>query len=122
MPVREPSERVRGALEQIGCAVLKGGMSTLLGVSLLAASPSAIFRIFFECLFSIVILGQLMGLTFLPSGAALLNFAIPYKSAHQPFMPDDSSSAAPGATEPATFLSVEEAPHMLRAEANIRME
>lgn len=93
----EPARRVEGALLQIGGAVLKGGISTLLGVSLLAFSPSAIFRIFFQCLSSIVLLGLLMGLALMPAAAALLDRAIPAKG-----LPPGSPRAAGGGGEPAS--------------------
>eukprot|EP00002_Diphylleia_rotans_P030908 TRINITY_DN6399_c0_g1_i3.p1 TRINITY_DN6399_c0_g1~~TRINITY_DN6399_c0_g1_i3.p1 ORF type:complete len:183 (-),score=34.24 TRINITY_DN6399_c0_g1_i3:180-728(-) len=55
-----------GALTEIGPSVLNGGISTLLGISMLAFTTSEGFRIFFKMMFGIILFGLLHGLILFP--------------------------------------------------------
>jgi len=68
------SERVVKTLGDVGAAVLCGGISTFLGVMLLALSKSYVFRVLFQSFFLTVVLGLAHGLILLP---ALLNLIGP---------------------------------------------
>lgn len=59
-------ERVIAALADVGAAVLNGGISTFLAVSLLAGSASYVFVVLFKQFFLTVILGLAHGLILLP--------------------------------------------------------
>ena len=59
-------ERVRHTLETMGSSVFVGGVSSLLGVSLLAFSTSQILNMVFVAVIGLVVLGILHGLVFLP--------------------------------------------------------
>uniref|UniRef100_A0A7S2G6F6 SSD domain-containing protein n=1 Tax=Octactis speculum TaxID=3111310 RepID=A0A7S2G6F6_9STRA len=59
-------ERVIAALADVGAAVLNGGISTFLAVSLLAGSASYVFVVLFKQFFLTVILGLVHGLILLP--------------------------------------------------------
>jgi len=61
-----PEERVIEALKTMGASVAMGGFSTFLGMLATAFASSEVFRIFFKMIFSIVVLGLLHGLLFLP--------------------------------------------------------
>lgn len=50
-------EAVSGMLQEIGPPVFLGGLSTFIGIILLAASSSAIFRTFFRMFFGIIVYG-----------------------------------------------------------------
>merc|ERR1712217_481851 len=73
------SERVIRTMGDVGAAVLCGGVSTFLGIMLLAASQSYVFRVLFQTFFLTVVLGLAHGMLFLP---ALLNLVgpAPYKA------------------------------------------
>ena len=57
--------RLQEALASLGPAVLKGGVTTLLGVMLLSFASSTVFRMFFKLLFLTVVFGLLYGIVFL---------------------------------------------------------
>eukprot|EP00927_Polykrikos_kofoidii_P043203 TRINITY_DN37265_c0_g1_i1.p1 TRINITY_DN37265_c0_g1~~TRINITY_DN37265_c0_g1_i1.p1 ORF type:complete len:923 (+),score=153.03 TRINITY_DN37265_c0_g1_i1:113-2881(+) len=61
------AERVTKTLGDVGAAVLCGGISTFLGVMLLAFSKSYVFRVLFQTFFLTVILGLAHGLVLLPA-------------------------------------------------------
>lgn len=61
------STLVEHALDTTGMSVLKGALSTLLGVMLLSVAPTHVFRLFFKMLFGIVIFGVLAGFVFFPA-------------------------------------------------------
>jgi predicted RND superfamily exporter protein len=57
---------VRETLITMGSSVLVGGLSTLLGVSLLVFSTSEVLQLVFLSVLGIVVLGIVHGLIFLP--------------------------------------------------------
>ena len=59
-------ERMIHSLSSMGGSVLKGGISTFIGVLASAFSTSKVFLIFFKMMFTIVVLGLLHGVLFLP--------------------------------------------------------
>jgi Niemann-Pick C1 protein len=59
-------ERVLKSLTSIGSSVLLGGLSTFLGVLMLAFSTSEVFRTVFRALVGLVVLGCGYGLILLP--------------------------------------------------------
>jgi len=61
-----PEERMIQSLTSIGGSVMKGGISTFVGVLATAFSSSKMFVIFFKMMFGIVVLGLLHGILFLP--------------------------------------------------------
>ena len=75
-----PRERAQAAVCGIGASVLKGGTSTFLGVSILGAATSELFRTFFKMLVSTVFLGLFTGLAFYPAVAVWVGHFIPHKS------------------------------------------
>jgi hypothetical protein len=66
------AERAAAALREIGMSVFRGGGSTFLGIILLAFAQSAVFRLFFKMLFSIIILGMSAGLMLFPALVSLI--------------------------------------------------
>jgi hypothetical protein len=59
-------ERIRGALTEIGPAVLVGCCTTFIGIIPLAAASSEIFRTFFKMFVGIILYGGATGLILLP--------------------------------------------------------
>ena len=64
----------RTAITRMGASIIQGGMTTLLGVVVLAAASSVAFRAFFMYVFSTIVLGVAHGLIFLP---VLLGYLTP---------------------------------------------
>ncbi|OXB52250.1 hypothetical protein ASZ78_012674 [Callipepla squamata] len=60
------NEKAIGALHQLGYPVLQGAVSTVLGVVVLAAAKTYIFRTFFKIMFLVILFGALHGLVFIP--------------------------------------------------------
>ncbi|KFP79590.1 Patched domain-containing protein 3, partial [Apaloderma vittatum] len=60
------NERAVGALSLLGYPVLQGAVSTILGVVVLAAAKTYIFRTFFKIMFLVILFGALHGLIFIP--------------------------------------------------------
>ena len=87
------ADRAKWALRDIGRSVFKGGFSTFLGVVLLAAAPSAVFRIFFKMLVATVAFGLIIGLVVFPAAASILGCAIPPVS-HAPHHHQHNAPAA----------------------------
>merc|ERR1712228_853558 len=65
-------ERVVKTLGDVGAAVLCGGISTFLGVMLLALSKSYVFRVLFQTFFLTVLLGLAHGMLVLPAVLSLI--------------------------------------------------
>jgi len=62
-----PRERMVCALEDVGGAVLIGGLTTLVGVMPLAFASSFIYRVFFSLFLTIVVLGLVHGFVVVPT-------------------------------------------------------
>lgn len=60
------NKRAIEALSQLGYPVLQGAVSTILGVVVLAAAKTYIFRTFFKIMFLVILFGALHGLVFIP--------------------------------------------------------
>ncbi|XP_030607379.1 patched domain-containing protein 3 [Archocentrus centrarchus] len=65
-PKNDVNEKAIDALTLLGLPVLQGGLSTILGVVVLSASGSYIFRTFFKIVFLVIVFGLLHGLMFIP--------------------------------------------------------
>ncbi|KAK2183397.1 hypothetical protein NP493_313g01001 [Ridgeia piscesae] len=75
------NERMRHALATLGMPIVQGALSTILGMVVLSASGSYVFRTFFKVIFLVMLLGALHGLIFLP---VLLSLVGPKGSGHEP--------------------------------------
>nr|XP_054504329.1 patched domain-containing protein 3-like [Agelaius phoeniceus] len=60
------NKRAIEALSVLGYPVLQGAVSTILGVVVLAAASTYIFRTFFKIMFLVILFGALHGLVFIP--------------------------------------------------------
>ncbi|XP_059497119.1 patched domain-containing protein 3-like, partial [Stegostoma tigrinum] len=60
------NERSVDALYSLGYPIIQGALSTILGVVVLAAAASYIFRTFFKLMFLVITFGAVHGLIFLP--------------------------------------------------------
>ncbi|XP_035175195.1 patched domain-containing protein 3 [Oxyura jamaicensis] len=60
------NKKAIGALHQLGYPVLQGAVSTILGVVVLAAAKTYIFRTFFKIMFLVILFGAVHGLVFIP--------------------------------------------------------
>ncbi|XP_066508101.1 patched domain-containing protein 3-like [Hoplias malabaricus] len=60
------NEKVADALSHLGYPILQGALSTVLGVVVLSASVSYIFRTFFTIMFLVILFGLLHGIVFIP--------------------------------------------------------
>ncbi|KAL2307271.1 hypothetical protein Nmel_000224 [Mimus melanotis] len=60
------NERAIEALSLLGYPVLQGAVSTILGVVVLAAANTYIFRTFFKIMFLVILFGGIHGLVFIP--------------------------------------------------------
>ncbi|XP_070700921.1 patched domain-containing protein 3-like [Pempheris klunzingeri] len=65
-PKSDVNEKATDALARSGYPILQGALSTVLGVVVLSASGSYIFRTFFKIVFLVITFGLLHGLVFLP--------------------------------------------------------
>ena len=75
------NERMRHALATLGMPIVQGALSTILGMVVLSASGSYVFRTFFKVIFLVMLLGAVHGLIFLP---VLLSLVGPKGSGHEP--------------------------------------
>lgn len=71
-PGSSKDDRAKKALQTIGPAVLNGGFSTFLSISLMAASKSLAFISFFKIFTIVVVFGLWHGLLFLPVVLSIL--------------------------------------------------
>lgn len=60
------NKRAIEALSLLGYPVLQGAVSTILGIVVLAAANTYIFRTFFKIMFLVILFGALHGLVFIP--------------------------------------------------------
>ncbi|XP_072010194.1 patched domain-containing protein 3-like [Engystomops pustulosus] len=60
------NDRVIEALHSLGYPIVQGAVSTILGVIVLSAAESYIFRTFFKIIFLVIAFGMIHGLVFLP--------------------------------------------------------
>ncbi|XP_062336307.1 patched domain-containing protein 3-like [Osmerus eperlanus] len=59
-------EKLIEAVFNLGYPIIQGALSTILGVVILSASESYIFRTFFKIMFLVILFGALHGVTFIP--------------------------------------------------------
>ncbi|XP_023153986.2 patched domain-containing protein 3 [Amphiprion ocellaris] len=62
----DANEKAMDALAHLGNPIVQGALSTILGVVVLSASGSYIFRTFFKIVFLVIVFGLLHGLVFIP--------------------------------------------------------
>uniref|UniRef100_A0A3B5BC82 Patched domain-containing protein 3 n=1 Tax=Stegastes partitus TaxID=144197 RepID=A0A3B5BC82_9TELE len=62
----DANEKAMDALAHLGYPILQGALSTVVGVVVLSASGSYIFRTFFKIVFLVIVFGLLHGLVFIP--------------------------------------------------------
>ncbi|XP_022050987.2 patched domain-containing protein 3-like [Acanthochromis polyacanthus] len=62
----DANEKAMHALAHLGNPIVQGALSTILGVVVLSASGSYIFRTFFKIVFLVIVFGLLHGLVFIP--------------------------------------------------------
>ncbi|XP_061094909.1 patched domain-containing protein 3-like [Conger conger] len=60
------NEKAINALYTLGYPIVQGAVSTIVGVVVLSASESYIFRTFFKILFLVILIGLFHGITFIP--------------------------------------------------------
>ncbi|XP_026230514.1 patched domain-containing protein 3 [Anabas testudineus] len=65
-PKSDVNQKATDALAHLGCPILQGAFSTILGVVVLSMSGSYIFRTFFKIVFLVITFGLLHGLVFIP--------------------------------------------------------
>ncbi|KAK1174039.1 patched domain-containing protein 3-like [Acipenser oxyrinchus oxyrinchus] len=63
---RDVNEKAIDALHTLGYPIVQGAVSTILGVVVLAAAESYIFRTFFKIMFLVISFGALHGIVFIP--------------------------------------------------------
>ncbi|MGH0172026.1 UNVERIFIED_CONTAM: hypothetical protein FKN15_062616 [Acipenser sinensis] len=63
---RDVNEKAIDALHTLGYPIVQGAVSTILGVIVLAAAESYIFRTFFKIMFLVISFGALHGIVFIP--------------------------------------------------------
>jgi len=68
----DPQERMIFALEEVGGAVLIGGLTTFIGILPLAFASSFIYRVFFTLFLTIVSLGLIHGFVVVPTLIVIL--------------------------------------------------
>ncbi|XP_060721997.1 patched domain-containing protein 3 [Tachysurus vachellii] len=66
------------ALSHLGYPILQGALSTILGVAVLSASVSYIFRTFFTIMFLVISLGLLHGIAFIPVFLTFSGFCVKF--------------------------------------------
>ena len=74
------NERAKDALYTLGTPILQGGLSTILGISVLSSSPAYVFRAFFRTMFLVMLFGLFHSLLFLPVFLSFLNGLLPRKN------------------------------------------
>lgn len=69
---RDVNQKATDALARLGYPIMQGALSTILGVVVLCASGSYIFRTFFKIVFLVITFGLIHGLVFIPVFLTLL--------------------------------------------------
>jgi Niemann-Pick C1 protein len=102
-----PQRRMDETLVELGGSVLNGGLSTLLGVLVMAFSKSAAFQTLFQMFLSMVVFGLAHGLVFLPCLIFLIALASSRFSKRKPSVEASSStSRASPATEAGVLAEI----------------
>ncbi|XP_072049089.1 patched domain-containing protein 3-like [Amphiura filiformis] len=83
-PGKTGNERAMDALHTLGTPILQGGLSTILGISVLSSSPAYVFRAFFRTMFLVMLFGLFHSLVFLPVFLSFLNTILPRKTRPTP--------------------------------------
>nr|CBN82159.1 Patched domain-containing protein 3 [Dicentrarchus labrax] len=68
------NDKAVDALSSLGYPIIQGALSTILGVSVLAASEFHTFRTFFKIFFLVILIGMLHGLIFVPVALTLCTY------------------------------------------------
>ncbi|VDP18873.1 unnamed protein product [Soboliphyme baturini] len=63
---RRPSQRMRCTLANLAAPIVQGGLSTVIGVLVLAAAPSYMIKAFFKTVVLIIVIGVVHGIVILP--------------------------------------------------------
>ena len=87
-------DRLREALHSLGLPILQGGISTIIGVGILAVAPSYIFLTFFKTNFLVITFGMLHGMLLLPVLLSLLGPGSHCCSGHQGAVEDTEEPKA----------------------------
>lgn len=92
-------ERVLRTMESIGTAVLNGGTSTMLAMSVLSLSNAYVFQAFFKIFFLLVLIGLFHGIIFLPVVLSIVGPKSHMPSVEFDLQPSLSSEIKPEETE-----------------------
>lgn len=71
-------DKAMEALSHLGYPILQGAFSTILGVAVLSASVSYIFRTFFTIMFLVILFGLLHGIAFIPVFLTFSGFCVKF--------------------------------------------
>ena len=99
-----PLQRIKGAYAMMGSAVIKGGLTTFLGILFLAGASSSVFRTFFKLLFGTVAFGIIHGLLLTPILLAIIYKVAPPKEGAV----DAKTAVAPAKAAPADGAAKED--------------
>ncbi len=101
-----PQRRMDETLVELGGSVLNGGLSTLLGVLVMAFSKSAAFKTLFQMFLSMVVFGLAHGLVFLPCLIFLIALASSRFSKRKSSVEASSTSRASPAIEAGVLAEI----------------